>query len=765
VSRRALAIALGVALVVLGTGCAGRRWAPSLAPADPLIAVPVGAPVVGLGAKVSTRGLIPKRCLAKAETTTATGAYSVEIRPAEAAAEWDDAAMAAFVAGCAKRAEQARPPGGADPVAALLVVSSSGWTSLEEGTAELAEEARRPLAEGQLWEFFERCGTRYIQAARRAPSALVYVALYPADAAERARWAAEIAARAGQAPDDLLALRALDDLVGARRAFLMIRADADQTLEVHGVGRGPGHGAGALVGQVLKAGFGADRGKIAELSLRPWSQLPQAALLLGRADPVEQEPARRERLFQLLQIIQGRALDRQTLLAQLSEAGGGDGCHAALERSLGSFSWPAFYECRDGARDALPERLEEVEACRPVLAAVGAEDLPQACAGVAVDDGRFGDPRRRQDTRYPLLIEPAKSPRTPLDDHLFEDAQQLAPPVGPGSAGAQTDRWGEEYRTACVRSPPRPGEEPSPLPKPWSQDDWDPFTAPGGTELPKEQKPPAPEPKPPPKQEEGPVCIESPGKAPLCIHPKGEQPASPAPTSSASAQSAPTSSAPTSSAPASPSSAPSAPTSSAPAAAKAEETPAQSAAPPPKPQEVVLGVSASERYEGERSWPWWKKLLFPLFRGWKAPEPRPIYRSAYELRTLKEPERSDEVELTEEAEALAKRDLAAFYRRCGTHRVRQVVERKGVAYHFAPGSPGDREITVLPYGVSRQSTERPELQPQRAQPFLDDQAPWLELLSAPSPALPQQLVLEPWSELLLESGTVQPHQLSPLPGK
>lgn len=727
-SFRARAGALGAAaaLVVLGAGCAGRRWAPAISPQDPLIAVPPGAPVVGLGTKVSTRGLIPKRCLAKVETSTATGAYAVQVLSGEDAALSDDAATAAFAAGCARRAEQARPSRqGPAPVAALLVVTSSGqWTSLNEGTAELSEEAERPLAAGRLWEFFERCGTHYVQAARREPTALIYVALYPADAAERARWAAEIAERTGRAPDDLVTLEALDALVGTRRAFLAVRADADQPFEVHGVGRGPGRGAGALAGQALRASFGAARGKIAELSLRPWSQLPQAAVLLGRLDPVEREPARRERLFQLLKILEDRALDRETLLAQLGEAGGGGGCRAALERSLASFSWPAYYRCRDGARDVLPEDLRDVEACHPVLAAVGAEDLPRACAGVALDDGRFGDPRRREDTRYPLLLEPSAGPGTPPDDRLFADAQQLAPPPGPSGAGAQTDRWGEEYQAACVRRPPKAGEEPAPLPKPWSQDEWDPFTAPGAAEPPK-PKPPPKEPKPPPKQEEGPICIESPGKPPLCLHQKGEG--------------------------------------AAPGPAKAEGTPAPAPAPQPTtPKDVILGVSANERYEEERSWPWWKKLLYPLFRGWKPPAPRPIYRGAYELRTLKDEERRDEMELTEEAEALAKRDLAAFYRTCGTHRVRQVVERKGVAYHFAPGSPGDREISVRPYGVSRQTAEKDELHPAQSQPFLDDQAPWLELLAAPSPALPQRFVLEPWSEWLLETGTVQPGQLSPL---
>jgi hypothetical protein len=174
-------------------------------------------------------------------------------------------------------------------------------------------------------------------------------------------------------------------------------------------------------------------------------------------------------------------------------------------------------------------------------------------------------------------------------------------------------------------------------------------------------------------------------------------------------------------------------------------------------REVILGVSANQRLEGERRWSWWKRLL-SAFSSRKEPEPRPIYRGAYEVRTLQEGEVED-VHLTDEAEALAKKDLPAFYRACGTHRVRQVIQRKGVAYHFAPWSPGDLEISVLPYGVSRKAAESDALHPEQVQGFFSGRAEWLDQLSERSAGIPRELVLEPWSELLLEDGVVQPHQL------
>lgn len=732
-------------------GCVGLRgagrWSPVAAPSELFLALPPGAPVVGLGAKASPRGLVPKRCLAAAGSSTATGTFWVQVHPADPPFRSGDLATDAFVERCSQRADQARrDPGAPAPVAALLEVGVSGqWTSLEDSSATFSGEANRLLATREVWSFFERCGARYVRAARRAPSALIYVALYPSSAPQRARWVAQIAARAGRTPDDLFSLRVLDELVQGTRVFLAVRADTDEVLELVAPGTGPERGTARLVGNALRASFGADRGRIAELSLQPWSMLPAAAALLRLpGDPPGVTPGRREGLFQRLKLLEGRALDQEALLARIAEAGGAAGCRAALERDLAPFSWDAYYRCRDAAWAELPATLEKVGACRPVLAALERHALPVACEGLSLDDGRFADPRKRSDTRSPLLLEMGPGSRQlPDDAHLYEDATQLAEVPAPGGPGAQTDRWGNAFTHSCVRGAPgaaaqvSPLEAPSPLPRPWSQDDWDGLSR---RKQPPARPPPPPAKAPPPKEK--PLCIEPPGgngSAPVCLHQKGTEPpkgAEPAPAPSRGFVPE------TSERPQTP---PEAKTAASQAGAR---------------REVILGVSANERLEGERHWPWWKRVLYPLLFSWKAPEPRPIYRGAYELRTLHEGS-EEEVHLTDEAAALAREDLPAFYRACGTHRVSQVIERKGVAYHFAPGSPGDLEISVLPYGVSRKAAESPALHPERVRDFLEGRSSWLEELSARSSGLPWQLVLEPWSELLLEAGVVQPHQLSP----
>ncbi|HVE87369.1 MAG TPA: hypothetical protein VND93_31145, partial [Myxococcales bacterium] len=629
-----------------------------------------------------------------------------------------DEALDAFVEASGRRAVEARP-GGPPPVGALLSVRTTGqWTALKEETATFTEEAAQLLADGQAWSFFERCGTHYVQAVRREPSAFVYLALYPADAAQRARWASQVSGWAGASPEDLLSLRVLDRMAAGAPWYAAVRADADEAFEVLEPGR-PGEGAGALLGHALRATFGADRGRIAEVSLRPWSQLPAALTLLQVANEhLQGEPGRRERLHQRLQLLEWRALDRQALLAQAAEAGAGE-CRAALQRALAPFSWDGYYRCRSAARESLPQALEELAECRPVLEALDADALPAPCARVSFDEERFADPRKRLGTRYPLLMELGKR-----GDHLSADAAQLAPaPALPVA-----------LNSSCVEgSPgdaPAPAPAPLPPPKPWSQDDWDQLSSPP----PPEKKPPAAPPPAPPKApegdgREGPICIDSPGgqkSGPLCLHPKGEKATSPPGAATAS--------------------------SPAPAAPPASMQP---------PKDTILDVSANRRPEGERRWPWWKKLLAPLF-GWKAPEPlpRPIYRGAYEIHTLRQ-NGAGEVRLTEEAAALAKKDLAAFYRTCGTHRATQVVERKGVAYHYSPGGPGDREVTVLPYGVSQQAAGSDAFHPATVQGLFTGRARWLDQLSQPSAGFPEWEVLEPWSELLLESGVLQPHQLAP----
>jgi len=700
-----------------GAGCAGprARWTAVPGPPGMLLGVPAGAPVAGLGVEPSPRGLIPRRCLARAERATRGGVFSVTVQPAGAPFRSGDESLDAFVEGSARRAARARPSqGGPEPVAALLSVRTTGqWTALKEETATLSEEAAGLLEDKEGWSFFERCGTHYVHAVRREPSAFVYLALYPADAAQREKWTATLARWAGAAPDDLLGLQVLDQMAAGAPWYAEIRADADDAFEVVEPGR-RGEGAGAMMGRALRATFGADRGRIAEVTLRPWSSLPAALTLLQDPRPqLEAEPERRERLHQRLKLLQWRALDRQTLLAQAKEAGAGR-CRRALADTLAPFSWDAYYRCRSAARAKLPVSLGELDECRPVLTALEAVDLPVPCEGLPADEGRFADGRMRVGARYPALLELGAD-----GDRLSTDAAQLATGEAPPVA----------LESKCVEgsSEKTPAPAPVPPPRPWSQDDWDGLSS---RPPPKKEAPAAPPAAPKGEAREGPICVEGAGggkSGPLCLHPKGEE-------------------------------------------AKAPSTPRSPAAPaPPSPpqapgagekRDAVLDVSANRRPEGERRWPWWKRLVLPLFTGWKAPDPpRPIYRGAYEVRTLRE--EAGEVRLTEEAAALARKDLAAFYKTCGTHRVSAVVERKGIAYHYSVGSPGDREVTVLPYGVSQQAAGSDAFHPATVSDFLAGRARWLEELSRPSSGFPERLVLEPWSQLLLETGVLQPHQLSP----
>jgi hypothetical protein len=676
---------------------------------------------------------------------------SVEVHPVAGPFQSGDSGVDAFVQSSMRRAAEARPPpGGVAPVAALLVVRTAGqWTTLEESSATFSEEPGRLLEQGQAWDFFERCGTHYVHAVQREVSALIFVALHPASAAQRASLEARLVQRAGRSRDDLLTLGVLDTLLEGAPSFLAVRADADEVFDVVEPGlRGPEEGrVGRLVGKALRASFEAERGQVVNVSLRPWSTLSAAAGLSRElSESLDAEPERRERLFEQLKLLEGRALDRETLLARRLPPA----CREALAQELAPFSWKAYYGCRTAARDVLPASLEELESCRSVLAVLGSERLPEACGHLPGEDGGVADPWKRFDTRYPVVLAlggPRSRPHVEPDAHLFTDEEQFAAALAPVPVGTQTNWRGDAFPRLCVR-PAREAfpvsrqgastEEPAPLPQPWRPRDWDALYL-RGTRPALVTPRPADEPwqAPPEEQEEasGPLCIQpggTEGSAPLCLHKKGEEAvAAEPPSSKASSPGAK------------------------PAAAPKEEAPEGEEV----PREVVLGVSANLRLDGERKWPWWKGLLYSVFLSWREPSPaRPIYRGAYEVRGLKDAG-PEELVLTEEAAALARENLAAFYRVCGTHRVSQVLERKGLVYRLSPGSPGALDISVQPYGVSAKSAEAAPFHPAHIPAFFDSRARLLGQLSASSPAIPERLVLEPWSEFLLGMGIVQPHQL------
>lgn len=161
-------------------------------------------------------------------------------------------------------------------------------------------------------------------------------------------------------------------------------------------------------------------------------------------------------------------------------------------------------------------------------------------------------------------------------------------------------------------------------------------------------------------------------------------------------------------------------------------------------------VQAVTATGGPRPPAWWERLLF-----WRDARPRARHHGVVEVLAARPP-LLPSFPVTGEAERLARTDLRAFFERCGTHYVSQVLARRGVAFDYAAGDGGEAlRIRVAPRGLARRDAGAALLHPATASAFLSGQVALVEFLRDADGGIPEAILLEPWVEVLRERGIVE----------
>jgi len=195
------------------------------------------------------------------------------------------------------------------------------------------------------------------------------------------------------------------------------------------------------------------------------------------------------------------------------------------------------------------------------------------------------------------------------------------------------------------------------------------------------------------------------------------------------------------------------------------------------------------------SWPWWKKMF--LF--WKDSPQWTRFRGSYEIKGLSNTLTPD-FKLIPEVEKLPGEDLAAFFRRCGTHYISQIEHRRGFAYYFEPKASEEKPVEITTYGLAppdlldmtsipskpvKKVDEKNEKKdkeekkeecevcfdaPENGEPvtfelpnpkvFFHQKNTIINLFKNDSAAIPSRLSLIPWTEYLLNLGVIEQSQLN-----
>lgn len=166
--------------------------------------------------------------------------------------------------------------------------------------------------------------------------------------------------------------------------------------------------------------------------------------------------------------------------------------------------------------------------------------------------------------------------------------------------------------------------------------------------------------------------------------------------------------------------------------------------------ESILSLKAIESVYGTRKWAWWRPFVF-FWRS--APRERVIHRTLYEYRGAT-PLLASNFELTDQAKKLAKEDIKGFFKECGTHYVRRIIHRRGVVFYYTAGSPGDREIAIVPFGLSQRTLANPIFSSKTVREFRDQVDQLRRVMEDSGEAIPERVDLEPWVNYLRFRGLI-----------
>lgn len=184
-----------------------------------------------------------------------------------------------------------------------------------------------------------------------------------------------------------------------------------------------------------------------------------------------------------------------------------------------------------------------------------------------------------------------------------------------------------------------------------------------------------------------------------------------------------------------------------------------------------------------------KNSIKKFFTGEKAVPGKPFYRGSLEITGFSR-ELSDDFVITEEAQALAVKNIIEFYKKYGTHYVNQVRGRRGIVYYFYPYAGKDNEITVNSYGLSSKAPGMPDeavlpdtgcgcisfftgifmnmkrdeplLHPATVKDFFASKNDFVRILNDGSESVPVEIYLKPWSQYLADRGIIRIDQTVPL---
>ena len=388
------------------------------------------------------------------------------------------------------------------PVTFLITLEMTPrYVEMNEEGVEFHKDAVTLLKSEDLDGFFRVCGDRYIQAVEFQARALVYVAYFPAHAAERKRLERLIRKYSGGGAEDKAQLALFSEIGSEIKSFTSVRADTDNPVEPMDFTFSEYHrrNVGYYLGLLAYSLTRSWRGRILNLRFRPWERLssikvPNPTAANFNLDMMRQRTRREElayleksvldfRLRELrtrklvedppeaLRLDNQKKVKGETATRKTSRIVQGRGCLLFYEKISRELNWENMRICRHQASfHAREGDIKEIRQCVILTEAIRKLKRRRNCYSrydwlklPTIRPGKFAlnevyRPLELGDFRgslRPPIAPPVRfeGEEIPFDEERrFFDHHQVRGPENELILGTSMDPRGGNYESRCIQS-------------------------------------------------------------------------------------------------------------------------------------------------------------------------------------------------------------------------------------------------------------------------------------------------------------------------
>ena len=326
--------------------------------------------LVGTGLKSARSGYWPKYCLKRSSVTASGGTFEVRFKHAEAFTRHGDGKLQHFVSENLKRVEKFNLYGYRSLSLMMVVNVKDRVATLDESRLEFRSDIKKLIRKGDLKDFFNRCGTEFIETVTFDSKIYFFLCLYYPEK-EKGKFEKIMKDLLSGARGDIFQIALFEKL---NYTYPLYYALYSRTGRVYAprdffYGKMKKAGLAQFLTETVEAAIASPHGSVKKYTTRRWLILPKTGNLYRSKEALKSGASSPENIYQSLSLLRESIREYRILLRQKS-AQGSSGISKEMQSQGNVLTSENMEKCSKEAWDLDRANLLLVPSCFPLAESI-----------------------------------------------------------------------------------------------------------------------------------------------------------------------------------------------------------------------------------------------------------------------------------------------------------------------------------------------------------------------------------------------------------